>query len=104
MLRRIAGEEPAPIDIAVFFQCISLGPGAATVQLASKQDAAKRFSLGGRLGAKVKYSSFPGLIKELAHEGHEPGSYRWRFKNPKRKLQVRAKRNELLTIDPARSR
>lgn len=104
VLRRIAGEEPASIDIAVFFQCISLGPGAATVQLASKQDAAKRFSLGGRLGAKVKYSSFPGLIKELAHEGHEPGSYRWRFKNPKRKLQVRTKQDEVLTIDPARSR
>lgn len=96
VLRRIADEEPAPIDEAVFFQCISLGRCNAIVQLGSKQDVASRFSIGGRLGAKIKSTSFPGLVKELAHEGHEPGSYSWRFKNPKRHEQVQAKYDQVL--------
>ena len=96
VLRRIAGEEPAPINVGLFFQCISLGPGAAIVQLASRQDVANRFAIGGRLGAKIKYASFPGIVKELAHEGHEPGSYKWPVKNPKRQRQLEAKRDKAL--------
>jgi len=92
VLRRIAGQEPAPIDIGLFFQCISLGRGVATVQLASRQDAANRFAIGGRLGAKIKADSLTKLIDELAHEGHEPGSYSWPVKNPKRARQVLARR------------
>jgi NADH dehydrogenase len=94
VLRRIAGREPAPIDIGLFFSCISLGGGAATVQLASRQDVANRFSIGGPLGAKIKADSFPGLIKQLAHEARKPGSYSWLMKNPKRQQQVLASRGE----------
>ena len=90
VLRRIAGEDPTPIDEGLFFQCIALGRERAIVQLASRQDSANRFYIGGRLGAKIKNTSFPGLVKELAHEGHEPGSYSWRIKNPKRQEQVDA--------------
>ena len=92
VLRRIAGEELTPIDEALFFQCIALGRQHAIVQFGSKQDVANRFYVGGRLGAKIKNTSFPGLVKELAHEGHEPGSYSWRMKNPKRQEQVAAVR------------
>ena len=96
VLRRITGDDLVPINVGLFFQCISLGPGAATVQLASRQDVAKRFAIGGRLGAKIKYGSFPGIVKELAHEGHEPGSYKWPVKNPKRQRQLEAKPVEVL--------
>jgi NADH dehydrogenase len=92
VLRRVAGQEPAPIDIALFFQCISLGRGVAVVQLASKQDVANRFFIGGRLGAKIKSSSFSQLVEELAHDAQQPGSYNWRFKNRKRQQQVLASR------------
>jgi NADH dehydrogenase len=90
VLHRIAGEDPAPIEIALFFQCISLGGGAARVQFASRQDVANRLSVGGVIGARIKSSSLPGLIKELAHEARQPGSYSWPMKNRKRQLQVRA--------------
>jgi NADH dehydrogenase len=93
VLRRIAGQDPAPIDIGLFFQCLSLGGGVATVQLASRQDVANMFAIGGRLGSKIKASSFTGLIDELAHEGHQPGSYAWRVNNPKRRQQVLASRS-----------
>ncbi|HEY6745171.1 MAG TPA: FAD-dependent oxidoreductase [Mycobacteriales bacterium] len=93
VLRRIAGQDPAPINIGLFFQCISLGGGVATVQLASRQDVANRFAIGGRLASKIKASSFTGLVDELAHEGRKPGSYVWRVTNPKRR-QVLASRSE----------
>jgi NADH dehydrogenase FAD-containing subunit len=90
VLRRIAGQEPVPIDIGLFFQCISLGRGVATVQLASRQDVANRFAIGGRLAAKIKADSLTRLVDELAHEGREPGSYSWPVGNPKRRQQVLA--------------
>jgi NADH dehydrogenase FAD-containing subunit len=90
VLRRIAGQEPVPIDIGLFFQCISLGRGVATVQLASRQDVANRFAIGGRLAAKIKSDSLTRLVDELAHEGREPGSYSWPVGNPKRRQQVLA--------------
>jgi NADH:ubiquinone reductase (H+-translocating) len=96
VLHRIAGQEPAPIDIALFFQCISLGRGVAVVQLASKQDVANGFAIRGRLGAKIKNDSFTQLIEELAHEAHKPGSYNWRFKNRERQQQVLAASGEAL--------
>jgi NADH dehydrogenase FAD-containing subunit len=98
VLRHVAGEELVPINVGVFFQCISLGPGRATVQLASRQDVANRFAIGGWLGAKIKYSSFPAIVKELTHEGHKPGSYNWPMKNPKRQLQLEARREKALAV------
>ena len=94
VLNRIAGVAPAPIETALFFQCISLGRRAATVQLASMQDEANRFSLAGPLGAAIKRSSFPGLVWQLGHEGRRPGSYAWPFKNPQRLQQVQAEHPE----------
>jgi NADH dehydrogenase FAD-containing subunit len=94
VLRRIAGEEPVPIEIGLFFQCISLGRKVGTVQLASRQDVANRFAIGGRLAARIKTASFGQLVDELAHEGREPGSYSWRVKNRKRRQQVLARRGD----------
>lgn len=92
VLRRIAGGQPATISVGFFGQCISLGHGAAVVQLASRDDRANRFSLGGRLGATIKKLSFTGLVEHLAHEARTPGSYRWLFKDGKRRRRLQARR------------
>jgi NADH:ubiquinone reductase (H+-translocating) len=88
VLARIAGRQPATIAIGFFGQCVSLGHGAATVQLASKNDIAKGFAVGGYLGAKIKSSSFPGLIEHLAHEAHQPGSFTWKFRDDTRRQRL----------------
>jgi NADH dehydrogenase FAD-containing subunit len=88
VLARIAGRQPATIAIGFFGQCVSLGHGAATVQLASKNDIAKGFAVGGLLGAKIKSSSFPGLIEHLAHEAHQPGSFTWKFRDDTRRQRL----------------
>ena len=104
VLRHIADQEPLPIDIGVFFQCISLGGEVATVQLASRQDVANRFSIGGRLGAKIKADSFTQLIGALAKEAHKPCSYAWHFKDHKRRQHVEARRSESLERPTAEPR
>lgn len=90
VLARIAGGQPATIAIGFFGQCVSLGRGAATVQLASRTDIAKGFAVGGFLGAKIKRSSFPGLIGHLAHEAHQPGSFTWKFRDDTRRQRLQA--------------
>ena len=90
VLHRIAGEEPALIDIGFFGLCVSLGSHAATVQLASRNDTAKPFSVGGRLGLKVKVTSYTGLIEHLAREARDPGSFTWKVKDTGRAERLRA--------------
>jgi NADH dehydrogenase len=96
VLSRIAGAQPAFINVGFFGLCVSLGRRAATVQLASKDDTANRFSIGGRLAVKIKESSYKGLIKHLADEARKPGSYTWSFKDDKRRQLLQAKRGEAL--------
>ena len=73
-----------------FCQCISLGHRAAFVQLASKDDTAHRFYIGGRLAAKIKKLSYKGLVKDLTDEARKPGSYHWSFKDDKRQQRLQA--------------
>jgi NADH dehydrogenase len=94
VLSRIAGEQPAPINVGFAGLCISLGRRAATAQFASKDDTANRFYIGGRLGAKIKEGGSKGVVKELADEARKPGSYTWRFKDDSRKQLLQAKRGE----------
>lgn len=93
VLARIAGKEPSAIDIGFFGLCVAVGRGVATVQLASRNDTATRFSVGGRLGGKVKSTSYTGLLGHLAHEAREPGSYTWKFKDAKRRERLDALRD-----------
>ncbi|MFE1439055.1 NAD(P)/FAD-dependent oxidoreductase [Streptomyces sp. NPDC058739] len=90
VLSRLDGKQPGLIDVGFFGMCVSVGK-AATVQLASKDDRANSFSVGGFLGWKVKRTSFPGLLRHLKDEARKPGSYTWKFKDPKRRERVRAK-------------
>ncbi|NBE92352.1 FAD-dependent oxidoreductase [Nonomuraea sp. KC401] len=90
VLSRIAGEQPAPINVGSAGLCISLGRRAATAQFASKDDTANRFYIGGRLAAMIKEGASKGLTEELANEARKPGSYTWRFKNDKRRQLLQA--------------
>jgi NADH dehydrogenase FAD-containing subunit len=58
VLARIAGEQPRTIDIGFFGQCISLGHGAATVQVAARNDVAKAFAVGGPPGREDQEQQF----------------------------------------------
>ncbi|MER7786744.1 FAD-dependent oxidoreductase [Streptomyces sp. NPDC097640] len=94
VLARIAGARPAAINVGFFGQCIALGRRAATVQLASKDDTANKYSIGGRLAAGIKERACQGVVKELADEARKPGSFTWQFKDDKRHQVLRTKRGQ----------
>ncbi|MFD0854862.1 hypothetical protein ACFQ07_21660, partial [Actinomadura adrarensis] len=89
VLSRIAGKRPEFVQVGFFGLCVSLGSRAATVQLASRDDTAKRFSIRGPLALKIKKSSYTGLVEHLAQEGRRPGSYTWKFKDSTRRQTLR---------------
>lgn len=87
VLSRIAGTEPAVINQAFTGQCISLGRGAATIQLAHLDDRVMPLYLGGRVAATVKEAVCKGTVSFLAKEARKPGSYFW-LKGGKRAQRV----------------
>ncbi|MBM7494961.1 NADH dehydrogenase FAD-containing subunit [Micromonospora luteifusca] len=93
VLARIAVEQPRPINLGFFGQCISLGRRAGIFQFASKDDTANRFYLGGRPGAKLKEFVCKHTLKHLADEARKPGSLTW-VKDDERRESLRAKRGE----------
>ncbi|GAA2113956.1 NAD(P)/FAD-dependent oxidoreductase [Actinomadura alba] len=93
VLSRIAGEQPAPINLGFAGQCISLGRRAGIFQFAHKNDIAKGFYLGGRPGAKLKEFVCERTVKQLADEARKPGSHTW-AKDDKRQQLLQAKRGE----------
>lgn len=96
VLSRIAGEQPAPINLGFVGQCISLGRRAGIFQFAYKDDTAKRYYLSGRPGAKLKEFVCKHTVKQLADETRKPGSHHW-AKDDKRRQLLQAKRGEALT-------
>lgn len=95
VLARIAGEQPAPINLGFFGQCISLGRRAGIFQFASKDDTANGLYIGGGPGAKLKEFVCKHTVKHLADEARKPGSLTW-VKDDKRQELLRAKRGEAL--------
>ncbi|SEG82615.1 NADH dehydrogenase, FAD-containing subunit [Thermomonospora echinospora] len=93
VLNRIAGEQPASINLGFFGQCISLGRRAGIFQFAAKDDTAIRLYLGGRPGAKLKEFVCRHTVKHLADEARKPGSLTW-VKDDKRRQALRAERGE----------
>ncbi len=87
VLSRIAGTEPAVINQAFTGQCISLGRGAATIQLAHLDDRVMPLYLGGRVAATIKEAVCKGTVSFLAKEARKPGSYFW-LKGGKRSQRV----------------
>lgn len=75
VLSRMAGERPAPLSAVFAGQCISLGRRAGIFQFARRRDVAVWFHVAGRPGAKLKELICQGIVKHLAGEAGEPGSY-----------------------------
>jgi NADH dehydrogenase FAD-containing subunit len=88
VLSRIAGKQPASINIAVLSQCISLGRHSGVYQFASRQDIANKFYLSGGIVAWIKEASCKWVVAKLIQESRKPGSYTWPFKNHKRREAV----------------
>lgn len=97
VLSRLAGERAEPINVGFFGQCIGVGRRAATMQLASRDDTAKAFHLGGRLAALLKEQACERLVKELAAEARKPGSFTWAFKDDSRRRRLRPTPSEAAT-------
>jgi NADH dehydrogenase FAD-containing subunit len=94
VLSRIAGEQPAPVNVGFFGQCISLGRRAGIFQVAHSNDAAITLYLGGQPAAKLKEYICKLTVKQLATEARKPGSrYQW-VKDGKRQQLLQAKRGE----------
>ncbi|MEV0630826.1 NAD(P)/FAD-dependent oxidoreductase [Nonomuraea wenchangensis] len=78
VLSRIAGTEPAMIDVAFTGACVSLGRRAGIRQLARKDDTAVNVYVGGRLGAVIKEVTCRFVVaKRIRREAREPGSMGW---------------------------
>ncbi|MFK4043206.1 NAD(P)/FAD-dependent oxidoreductase [Nonomuraea wenchangensis] len=78
VLSRIAGTEPATIDVAFTGACVSLGRRAGIRQLARKDDTAVNVYVGGRLGAVIKEVTCRFVVaKRIRREAREPGSMGW---------------------------
>ncbi|WP_378738192.1 NAD(P)/FAD-dependent oxidoreductase [Nocardia brasiliensis] len=75
VLSRVAGAQPAELDVAFVGSAVSLGRRAATVQFARKDDTAVNFYIGGRLGAPLKEAACKGTLWGIRREARKPGSY-----------------------------
>ncbi|KOU58123.1 pyridine nucleotide-disulfide oxidoreductase [Streptomyces sp. MMG1533] len=92
VLSRIAGEQPSALNQVFAGQCISLGRRAGIFQFAHRHDVALWFHIAGRSGAMVKEFVCSGIVKHLAGEAQEPGSYRLH------RVSGGAKRRQLLQV------
>ena len=93
VLSRIAGKQPASIDVKFVGQCISLGRRAGVFQFSHKNDAAVRFHVGGHAGAKLKEFVCRGTVWQLRYEARKPGARTWWGKDGKRQELLRARRD-----------
>ncbi|MFJ6567425.1 NAD(P)/FAD-dependent oxidoreductase [Streptomyces sp. NPDC091292] len=94
VLSRLAGEQPAPIDVGFVSQCLSLGRHAGVFQITGRDDTAKRYYIGGRSGAKIKELICKGIPWQLSYEARKPGVRTWWTKDAKRRPLLQAKRDE----------
>ncbi|MFI8913936.1 NAD(P)/FAD-dependent oxidoreductase [Streptomyces sp. NPDC053513] len=78
VVSRIAGTEPAVIDLAFTGACVSLGRRAGIRQLARKDDTAVNLYIGGRMGAAIKEVTCRFVVaKRIRREADKPGSMSW---------------------------
>ncbi|MET8988820.1 FAD-dependent oxidoreductase [Nonomuraea wenchangensis] len=77
VLSRIAGTEPAVINLAFSGACVSLGRRSAVRQVAGKDDAAVNVYVGGRMGAVIKEATCKFAVSRIRREAREPGSVVW---------------------------
>ncbi len=102
VLHRIAGEQPAPIDLAFPAMCLSFGRDAGIYQLGHKDETAMRLYFSGFAGKKLKEFACEAGIKHLATEARKPGSHHWFSDGKYRPEQLRTT-NGKSTINSATS-
>jgi NADH:quinone reductase (non-electrogenic) len=83
VLSRIAGTEPAPIDVALVGSCVSLGRRAAMRQFARKDDSSLSVYFGGRIGAAYKELTCKLGVLKIRRESRKPGSLFWAKGGPR---------------------
>lgn len=86
VLRRIADEPPAAVDLGFAGQCISLGRSGGIFQFAHKDDTARGLHIGGRPGALLKEFVCAHTVKQLATEARRPGTHTWAKDDGRRQL------------------
>lgn len=85
VLSRIAGTDPAPLELRFSGACVSLGRDAGIRQLARKDDTAVNLYISGRLGARVKEKTCRFVIDgRIRREAREPGSMTWPKAGPRK--------------------
>ncbi|WP_067834590.1 NAD(P)/FAD-dependent oxidoreductase [Nocardia lijiangensis] len=77
VLNRIAGEQPAPIDLSFAAMCLSFGRDAGIFQLGRKDDTALPLYFTGSAGKKLKEFACEASVKHLVTEAQKPGSHHW---------------------------
>lgn len=77
VLSRIAGTEPAVIDLAFTGSCVSLGRRAGLRQFARKDDTAVNFYFDGRMGAAYKELTCKLAMSRIRRAARKPGSMVW---------------------------
>jgi NADH dehydrogenase FAD-containing subunit len=77
VLARLDGTPPAVVNQAFTGQCISLGRGAGTIQIARTDDTALPLYIGGRAGGAIKEAVCKATLSFLRREARKPGSYFW---------------------------
>lgn len=90
VLSRLAGERPAPVEVAFVSTCLSLGRRSGLLQLARRDDTAVGLHLGGRGGARIKELICAGTVWQLAHEARRPGRHDLWARDPRRRALVDA--------------
>jgi NADH:ubiquinone reductase (H+-translocating) len=88
VLSRIAGTEPAVINLAFSGACVSLGRRSAVRQLARKDDTAVNAYIGGRMGAAIKELTCKVAVWKIRREVRKPGSLFWPRGGPRPEQQA----------------
>ncbi|NYI04641.1 NAD(P)/FAD-dependent oxidoreductase [Allostreptomyces psammosilenae] len=96
VLDRVAGRQPAPVNLSFPAMCVSLGRRVGIFQFAHRDDTAMRLYVGGRAGAKLKELSCASSVKHLTDEARKPGSHTWPKGGHRREL-LRARRDQAAT-------
>ncbi|MEU8895329.1 FAD-dependent oxidoreductase [Nocardia sp. NPDC048505] len=92
VLSRLAGTEPATVDVGFAGQCISLGRRHGIFQFSSKDDQATKRYLGGRPGALLKAVVCWSTVWQLSYEARKPGVRTWWSEDDQREQRLAAAR------------
>jgi NADH dehydrogenase len=77
VLSRIAGTDPAVVNVAFSGACVSLGRSSGIRQFARKDDSAMNLYIGGRAGAAIKEMTCKFAVGKMRTEARRPGSMIW---------------------------